>query len=131
MSLTDRENLFCGHAPLSQPALYGATAAETALVAQRAAFAEQDEALKRLSEGAFGIRGVAEAVALEVGEQNELLDGLADGIARADKRTTTTAARTAGSEKSPYSIANFCLLLWPLVLLILLIIITLRRFIFG
>jgi hypothetical protein len=135
MSASDRGHLLGLHGDVSADArratpTYGATGGASALSAQRAAFAEQEAALDALAVGVRSVRGAAAAVAIEVGEQNRALDGLAESVSRADDRVGRAAGRTAASEKSPYSVGNFCFLLWPLVLLIVLVVVAIRHLLF-
>lgn len=111
---------------------YGATTGiHASLEAQRRAFREQDAQLEELSGGVSGIRNVAGLLSAEVTKQNKLLDDVVGDVESADAKTKAAVSRTAATERSPYSISNFCMLLWPLVLLILFIIFGLKHLLFG
>lgn len=109
---------------------YGATGRE-ALEAQRAAMRAEEAQLEELSTGVSGIRNVAGLLSTEVCEQNKLLDRLDRDVEAANGRAQAATRRTDAVEKSPYSLHNFCMLLWPLVLLLVLLIAGLKHFLFG
>lgn len=116
------------------PSGYGAldaADATAALGAQRAAFQRQDEDLDAMTEGVGSIKNVAHLISNEVVQQNKMLDGLTDSLERANWRTERARDRAATTERSPYTIQNFCMLLWPTVLLILLIIEAVKHFLFD
>lgn len=130
---SQRDELFQGHEDSGGSAGvpdYGATG-HAALEAQRSAMRAQDSQLDDLSVGVSGIRNVAGLLSTEVEEQNKLLDGLTRDVEAADDRTQAVAKRTDATEKSPYSIHNFCMLLWPVVLLIVFVVVGFKHFIFG
>lgn len=101
------------------------------LALQQSAFREQDEQLDELSGGVRGVRDVAELLSNEAASQNRALDNLIADVEAADNRTKRATIRASSTERNPYSLQNFCLLLWPLVLLIILIIGAIRHFVFG
>jgi hypothetical protein len=130
---SNREELLGRRAGIAGQSLssdYGATG-HVALEAQRTAMRQQDTQLEELSTGVSGIRSIAGLLSAEVLQQNRLLDDIALDVEAADGRVQGATRRTAATEKSPYTIHNFCMLLWPLVLLIVFMIVGLKRFVFG
>lgn len=117
--------------PESGPDYGTTTASKAALTAQQEAFREQDSELELLAGGVKGIRNIAGWVNSEVESQNQLLDKVLQHAERADDKTRAAVVRTSAIEQSPYSISNFCMLLWPLVLLILMLFFGLKHLLFG
>lgn len=102
------------------------------LSAQRAALSQQDADLGSLETGVATVKRVARVLHDEVDGQNELLDALEADENRALAATGRTTARTAAAvaEGDAYNFRTFCLLLWPLVLLIVLLVEAVIHFIF-
>lgn len=130
---TPRDELFDGRVrsiPTAAAPNYGATD-RAALEAQRAAMRAEDAQLEELSAGVSGIRNVAGLLSTEVNDQNKLLDRLDRDVEAANERAQAATRRTNEVEKSPYSLENFCKLLWPLVLLVVLVVGGLKHFLLG
>jgi hypothetical protein len=87
---------------------------------QRAGLRVQDAALESLADGVGAVKNMAHLVHGEVVGQLRMLDGLVGGVEAAEQRTRSATQRASALERNPYSLYNFCLVLWPTVLLILL-----------
>lgn len=98
---------------------------------QRQQLLEQDERLEYLASSTRSVKHVATEISAEVDEQNAILDELERGVQKAKDKTQRAKQRADNVDKSPYSIANFCLLLWPLVLLLLIIAAFVHHLIFS
>lgn len=136
MSSSARSELFRGkaNAPLL-PVTYGSTegkssSPEEALDIQRQTISLQDESLQELSGGVKSVRQIAGFINHEVVSQNAELDGIAAGMNGLNKRIGTAGGKVEGMAQSVYNIRSFCLLLWPLVLLIVLVVEAVIHFIF-
>lgn len=116
------------HAP-KQPPSYDATAT---LSAQRAALSAQNADLDSLEAGVATVKHVATLINNEADEQNKLLDTLDQDMQKAREGTTRAAGRTGTvvAEGDAYNFRTFCMLLWPLVLLIVLLVEAVIHFIF-
>ena len=94
---------------------------ESGLALQRAQLRAQDAALESLTGGVRSVKNVAAAIHGEVNESNRMLNALSANVDDVNLSIRNAESRTDRTDKSPYSIKNFCLLLWPTVLLIILI----------
>lgn len=83
---------------------------------------QQESSLNDLSGNVETVRHIATQIQSEVDLQNDMLD---DQAIQFDNSSGRVARMTASVEQSrnesPYTLRMFCLLLWPLVLLIVLI----------
>lgn len=104
---------------------YGAT-----LSAQYAALAQQQNALNQLSSEIQSVRNVAALVYNQVDEQNDQLDALADDLEKGTQQVQRTSTNAANLTQTPYTLKTFCLFLWPLVLLIILLVQAILHWIF-
>lgn len=97
---------------------------EITLASQRTMLSSQDQALHQVSTGVSSVRGIATALNKEAASQNRLLDALAldVGRAQADAHRATRGTTDAVRAGDVYTIRTFCMLLWPLVLLIVLVV---------
>jgi hypothetical protein len=98
---------------------------------QRADMRAEDGALGTLADGVGHVKSVANALHDEVVGQVRLLAGLADRVQTADRDTERAARRAGTIERNPYTIYNFCLLLWPCVLVVILVFAMLRHWMFS
>jgi hypothetical protein len=131
--MSARDELLGRKRPAAEPSLpenYGSTA-HMALEAQRAGMREQDAQLEELSSGVAGVRTTAGLLSREVDAQNKLLDDLMRDVEAADEKTQAAARRVEATETSPYTVHNFCALLWPLVCLFVLLAFGLRHLLVG
>lgn len=108
------------------------TDASGALSAQRAAITSQNAALDDLSAGVSSVKAVATALSGETDAQNSLLDELATDMSRVNSRAGRAVERTAAvvRDGDAYNFKTFCMLLWPLVLLIVLLVEAVIHFVF-
>lgn len=90
----------------------------------------QDEALDHLSHGVYNVRNVAGHLYGEVNHQLKMIDGVEAGVNRSRTRVAATNTRVQNSSENVYTFRNFCLLLWPLVLLIVLVFEIIMHFLF-
>lgn len=90
----------------------------------------QDQALDDLSVGVRNVRNIAGQVHDEVDTQLKMIDGVDVAVDDSRARVANTTARTRENRESAYTIRNFCLLLWPLVLFIVLIFEAIIHFLF-
>lgn len=125
--LTPRDELL----PQRSPPSYSSISSASTLQSQRQAWAAQDADLNSLSTGVRGVRDVAHVIHTEVGAQNALLDDIGRDVEAANGRIDAANQRLGAVEASPYGWRNFCRLLWPLVLLIVMVIGGLKRMLFG
>lgn len=135
MSFSARDELLGDHKPNSKSSTYGsvndaAISAEEQLEHQRQSLIAQNGSLQDLSVGVESVRRIAGIMHEEVDSQNVMLDDITQGIDRGSHRVATIGQGVEGSAQSPYNIRSFCLLLWPLVLLIILVIEAIVHFIF-
>ncbi|PXF48262.1 hypothetical protein BWQ96_01951 [Gracilariopsis chorda] len=135
MSFSAREELLGDRKPNSNSSTYGsvneaAISAEERLEQQRQSLLAQNGSLEDLSTGVESVRRIAGIMHEEVDSQNVILDDITRGMDRASQRVVTADRGVEGSAQSPYNIRSFCLLLWPLVLLIILVIEAIVHFIF-
>lgn len=91
---------------------------------------EQDDQLNELSTGVRGVRDVAFAINKEVNSQLSLLDNMTNQMDTTSSHLQTTTERAANNSESVYTLKNFCILLCPAVLLIILVIESIIHFIF-
>lgn len=78
-----------------------------------------------------GTRKTATAIREEVVAQNGMLDDLEAGIESARAGTEDAARRTGEVERDPYSWGNFCKLLLPTVLLLVILLFWVRHLLVG
>lgn len=106
--------------------------AEQRLSAHQASLRAQDAALDELSGSVRSVRGVAGALERETRAHNALLDGLEAGVERTGAATRDAARRTADAAHGGevYTLKNFCMLLWPTVLLLVLALEAVIHFLF-
>lgn len=108
---------------------YGALAAR--LRATEDAMRAEDEALIGMAGDVGLAKSTAGAIHAEVDAQNSLLDDLEAGMGRASSATVSATVRAAHLESDPYSWKNFCTLLGPVVLLLVIILFWVRHLIVG
>lgn len=108
---------------------YGTTSKKTTSTLDKS-IQLQDEAIDHLSRGVGNIRDIAVQIHGEVHSQNKELGGMQTSMNETGERVTGTTQRLERSGGSIYSIRNFCLLLWPLVLLIVLLLEVITHFLF-
>lgn len=90
----------------------------------------QDQALDDLSVGVRSVRNIAGQVHNEVATQLRMIDEVDNAVDHSKARVANTTGRTRENRESAYTIRNFCLLLWPLVLFIVLIFEAVVHFLF-
>lgn len=135
MNLSDREQLL-GDRPAQPPTQYGAAtptdlqSAESALQQQQTALNTQSADLTKLSGGVGSVKRYAGLIHDEVQYQNYMLDNLESGINNSVEHVSATRERAINSAGSAYNIKSFCLLLWPLVLLFVLVVEAVLYFLF-
>lgn len=108
---------------------YGAL--EARLRADEDAMRAEDESLAAMEAGVGRTKQIAGAIKTEVDEQNALIDDIEAGMGRTQERTAKMARRTANLERDPHTIRNFCSLLVPLTLLIVIALFWLRHWLLG
>ncbi|GAB0495385.1 hypothetical protein MMPV_006685 [Pyropia vietnamensis] len=116
------------------PANYGAVTAEeadAALSATRSAMAAQDEALAELAASVSRVKETAVTMEAEVRDGNREIDALGGGVGRAAEDVRLQASRVAEASSSPYTWRLFCLLIWPGVIAVLIVLHLLRKLLFG
>jgi hypothetical protein len=139
---SNREALLAGHGGATAAAgdaatRYGATGGgggddvRLTVEEHRADMRVEDGALGTLADGVGQVKNVANALHNEVVGQVRLLDGLVEGVQTADRDTQRAARRAGTIERNPYTIYNFCLLLWPCVLVVILVFAMLRHWLFS
>lgn len=106
--------------------------ADTTLAAQRTLLSRQDRSLQQLSSGVSSVRGIATALDKESAAQNRLLDALALDIGQVQHSAHRATQRTSDGLRAGevYNVRTFCMLLWPLVLLIVLLVEVVLHFLF-
>lgn len=121
MSSSARDNLLPNS---STPARYDAAPLSEQL-------RSQDDSLHHLSTGVRTVRKYATLINTEVNCQNAALDDMESQMqnVQASLSSNQQSVRTAMSEQ-PYTFKSFCILLWPLVLLIVLALEAVIHFIF-
>lgn len=92
--------------------------------------AAQDATLAQLSQGVSTVRSIAVDIHKEVDEQLGLLDDMGQSMGQTSTQLDVETQRVRESRDTVYTLQNFCLLLWPLVLLIILLVEAVIHFIF-
>lgn len=92
--------------------------------------AAQDTTLAQLSQGVSNVRSIAVDIHKEVDEQLGLLDDMGQSMGQTSTQLDVETRRVRQSRDTVYTLQNFCLLLWPLVLLIILLVEAVIHFIF-
>ncbi|OSX80242.1 hypothetical protein BU14_0056s0025 [Porphyra umbilicalis] len=116
------------------PSNYGSVPpldAEAALAVTREAMAAQDGALEELSASVAGVKQTALTMEAEVRDGNEELDTLGGGVGRAADDVRRQASRVAEAASSPYTWRLFCMLIWPGVIALLIVLHLIRKVLFG
>lgn len=90
----------------------------------------QENSLEQLSQGVSSVRKIAEIVHGEVNVQNGELDDVGLRMNRLENRVDGANEHARDMQGSAYTIRSFCMLLWPLVLLIVLVVEAVLHFIF-
>ena len=108
---------------------YGAL--EARLRADEEAMRAEDASLEALGAGVGRTKEIAGAIKNEVDEQNALIDDIEAGMGRTHEKTANMSRRTANVERDPHTRRNFCSLLVPLTLLIVIALFWIRHWILG
>lgn len=114
-----------GGQPLQQHAMQ-------TLQAQQQAISKQNAELDSLEAGVATVKEVATLLHSEADSQNRLLDELDREMEKARVGTREACARTTAviREGDTYTLKTFCMLLWPLVLLLVLVFEAIVHFLF-
>lgn len=120
-----RESLFEGQKSKRE---YGSTPTDDDQVER--IITEQDAQLDHLSHGVKGVRDVALQIHDEVDSQLQLIDSVDASVSRSAQNTSNATSRVREAPRSVYNIRTFCILLWPLVLLIVMVAEGIIHFIF-
>lgn len=91
---------------------------------------EQDDSIDELSLGVRSVRKIAARIRSEVVAQNDILDEMNPQTDSAANRMRDTLAHVQPAAESVYNLRTFCMLLWPLVFLILLVLEAFIHFLF-
>lgn len=92
--------------------------------------AVQDATIAQLSQGVSNVRSIAVDIHKEVDEQLGLLNDMDQSMGQTSTQLDLETRRVRESRDTVYTLQNFCLLLWPLVLLIILLVMAVIHFIF-
>mmetsp|Transcript_5971 Transcript_5971/g.11740 ORF Transcript_5971/g.11740 Transcript_5971/m.11740 type:complete len:128 (-) Transcript_5971:155-538(-) len=96
---------------------YGSTDPSSLLEAQRSAFREQDSALEMLASDVSRVKAISRAALDEVTTQNAYLDVMSKEMERVRACVSHAERDSRTPWTNPFTLRNFCALLWPLVLL--------------
>lgn len=115
-----------------EPLLPGPAARRGTVLYTTKTIRDQDNLLSDLSRGVKQTKTVATAIHNEVNSQDQLLDDLGNAVSSsgADMNRRTDVTRQVTQSEDAYTVKTFCLLLWPLVLLIVLVVEAIIHFIF-
>lgn len=102
------------------------------LAAHRAALSSQDAALTALAGDVSTVKGVAGSLERETRLQNAELDALEAGVSRTGAATQRATQRAGDAARAgdAYTLRTFCMLLWPTVALLVLLLELLRHLLF-
>lgn len=126
--MAEREELLSGHAKRETDASnYGTS---QALDAQREVLREQDGELDALSGGTGVVKKAAAMILGEVVQQTDMLTGVEADAERGLAGVARGRDRLDALGGDVYNVKTFCMLLWPLVLLIVLVVEGVLHFLF-
>lgn len=118
-----------GQSQNQQSRVYGTTAKDSPDTIDKRILL-QDEAIGHLSHGVENIRNIAVQIHDEVDGQVKLLDGIGTSVDDTSQRVVCMTGNAERARGSVYNFRTFCILLWPLVLLIILLVEGIIHFLF-